>query len=127
MFLNLSVTSMVFCDWFIFNSDLNDLNVLLICNNCFLILPSLLFVGFRFSKQYFGLVLYCFVCNCRGAGGGGGSNCRFWVKKPSNSFNYYKRMTYPPILKILIISPVLTIWHIRVVYFVILVKLVNSH
>ena len=43
----------------------------------------------------FGLVtsmfVYSFVRNCKG--GGGGSNYKFWGKKPSSSFNYYKRMT----------------------------------
>ena len=35
---------------------------------------------------------HSFVSNCSGWGGGG-QTAHFWEKKPSSSFNYYKRMT----------------------------------
>ena len=48
----------------------------------------------RYELERFNCNLTSFVHNCRGEG----SNWKFWEKKPSSSFNYYKRMTYllPP-------------------------------
>ena len=35
---------------------------------------------------------------CLTKGGGGMSNCKFWGKKPSSSFNYYKRMRHKSVI-----------------------------
>ena len=52
----------------------------------------------NFQNQEFVNTLLCVIVG----GGGGWLNCKFWGKKPSSSFNHYKRITYkqpPPILR----------------------------